>query len=100
MMQLALNEVSGTSADRYEHFLEQVYDYHEEYKNYFSYKFLAQEPLHPADYDNFPEFNFQEETASAMISRLAPSLLGMFILFLGVILVPFMALRNYQVAAR
>jgi hypothetical protein len=35
-----------------------------------------------------------------MISRLVPSLLGMFILFLGVILVPFMALRNYQVAAR
>jgi ABC-2 type transport system permease protein len=100
MMQLALNEISGTGADRYEHFLEQVYDYHQEYKDYFSYKFLAQEPLRPADYDTFPEFNFQEEPAGAMISRLVPSLLGMFILFLGVILVPFMALRNYQVAAR
>ena len=100
MMQLALNEISGTSADRYEHFLNQVYVFHAEWKEYFSTKFLQRYPLQPADYDNFPEFSFEEEAFGAMVQRLIPSLLGMLVLFLGVVLVPFMALRKYEVAAR
>jgi ABC-2 type transport system permease protein len=100
MMQLALNEISGTSADRYEHFLNQVYDFHTEWKKYFSTKFLQRYPLKPADYDNFPSFDYAEEPTGAMMARLIPSLLGMLILFCGVILVPFMALKNYQAAAR
>jgi ABC-2 type transport system permease protein len=100
MMQLALNEISGTSADRYEHFLNQVYVFHTEWKEYFSTKFLQRYPLKPADYDNFPEFSFEEEAFGAMVQRLIPSLLGMLVLFLGVVLVPFMALRKYEVAAR
>jgi len=100
MMQLALNEVSGTSADRYEHFLNQVYDFHNEWKEYFSTKFLQRYPLKSADYENFPAFTYEEQPFGAVISRIVPSLLGMLILFLGVVLVPFLALRNYQVAAR
>ena len=100
MMQLALNEISGTSADRYEHFLEQVYDFHDEYKEYFATKFLQRYPLKPADYDQFPAFNYEEEAFGAVILRIVPSLLGMLILFLGVVLVPFVALRHYQVASR
>jgi ABC-2 type transport system permease protein len=100
MMQLALNEISGTSADRYEHFLYQMYDFHVEWKEFFSTKFLQRYPLKPADYDTFPEFEYEEEPFAAMVTRLVPSLLGMLILFLGVVLVPFIALRNYQVAAR
>ncbi|TDJ48356.1 MAG: DUF3526 domain-containing protein [Gammaproteobacteria bacterium] len=100
MMQLALNEISGTSANRYEHFLDQVYDFHDEWKEYFSTKFLQRYPLKPADYDDFPEFEYSEEPFAAVLARLTPSLLGMLILFLGVVLVPFMALRKYQVAAR
>jgi ABC-2 type transport system permease protein len=100
MMQLALNEVSGTSADRYEHFLHQVYAFHVEWREYFNTKFLQRYPLKPEDYDAFPEFNFEEEPFAVVAGRLIPSLLGMLILFLGVVLVPFIALRNYQVAAR
>ena len=100
MMQLSLNEISGTSGDRYEHFLNQVYAFHSEWKKYFSTKFLQRYPLRPADYDTFPDFNYQEEAFGAMIVRLVPSLLGMFILFLGVVVVPFVALRKYQVAAQ
>ncbi|MAF84151.1 MAG: ABC transporter permease subunit [Gammaproteobacteria bacterium] len=100
MMQLALNEVSGTSADRYEYFLSQVYVFHEEWKEYFSTKFLQRYPLKPADYGSFPEFHYQEQPFGLVIARLVPSLLGMLILFLGVMLVPFLALRNYQVASR
>jgi ABC-2 type transport system permease protein len=100
MMQLALNEISGTSANRYEHFLNQVYVFHGEWKEYFSTKFLERYPLKPADYDSFPDFSFEEEPFAAMLQRLVPSLLGMLALFLGVVLVPFMALRKYEVAAR
>jgi ABC-2 type transport system permease protein len=100
MMQLALNEVSGTSADRYEFFLNQVYSFHDEWKEYFSTKFLQRYPLKPADYDNFPDFSYEEQPFSVVMARLVPSLLGMLILFLGVVLVPFIALRKYQVAAR
>jgi ABC-2 type transport system permease protein len=100
MMQLALNEISGTSANRYEHFLGQVYAFHSEWKEYFSTKFLQRYPLKPVDYDDFPDFEYAEESFGAVLARLGPSLLGMLILFLGVVLVPFMALRRYQVAAR
>ena len=100
MMQLSLNEISGTSADRYEYFLNQVYDFHTDWKEYFSTKFLERYPLKPADYDNFPDFEYAEEPFATVMARLVPSLLGMFILFLGVVLVPFIALRKYQVAAR
>ena len=100
MMQLALNEISGTNADRYEDFLEQVYTFHGEWKEYFNTKFLQRYPLKPADYDDFPEFDYVEEPFATVMTRLTPSLLGMLILFLGVVAVPFMALRKYQVAAR
>jgi ABC-2 type transport system permease protein len=100
MMQLALNEISGTSADRYEYFLEQVYVFHDQWKEYFGTKFLQRYPLKPVDFDTFPEFNYQEQPFGAVLQRLIPSLLGMLILFLGVALVPYLALRKYQVAAR
>ena len=98
MMQLALNEISGTSADRYEHFLNQVYGFHNEWKEYFSVKFLERYPLKPADYDTFPEFEYEKEGFVIVLARLLPSLVGMFVLLLGVVLVPFVALRRYQVA--
>jgi ABC-2 type transport system permease protein len=100
MMQLALNEISGTSADRYEYFLNQVYNFHAEWREYFNTKFLERYPLKPADYELFPEFEYREESFGAVMIRMIPSLLGMLILFLGVTLVPFLALRKYQVAAR
>jgi hypothetical protein len=80
--------------------MKQVYDFHNEWKAYFNKKFLARYPLRPNDYDTFPEFKYAEEPFTAPIARLVPSLLGMLVLFLGVILVPFVALRNYQIAAR
>ena len=98
MMQLALNEISGTSADRYENFLNQAYDFHARWREHFTVKFLQRYPLKPADYDEFPAFDYQEESFGAVLKRLAPSLLGMLVLLTGVILVPFLSLRRYQVA--
>ena len=98
MMQLALNEISGTSADRYEHFLNQVYIFHAQWREYFTVKFLERYPLKPADYDAFPAFEYREEPFGTVLMRLAPSLLGILVLLTGAILIPFLRLRRYQVA--
>ncbi len=100
MMQLALNEASGNSADRYEDFLEQAYRFRTEWNGYFAERFLKREPLRPADYDAFPVFRYQPEPSVTVLMRLAPSLIGMVLACLGVMLVPFLGSRRYQVAAR
>ena len=98
MMQLALNEISGTSADRHEHFLNQAYEFRDEWSEFFSVKFLQRAPLKPQDYDQFPVFEYQEEAFGTVLMRLLPSLLGMLVLLTGAILIPFLGLRRYQVA--
>jgi ABC-2 type transport system permease protein len=100
MMQLALNEIAGTSSDRYEDFLQQAAAFRAEWNDYFAERFLRQDPLRPADYDNFPAFRYRPEAFSTVLLRLAPSLLGLLVLLLGVSLVPFVGVRRYQVAAR
>ena len=100
MMQLVLNEASGTSSARYEHFLRQAYQFREEWNRYFAVRFLKRDPLRPKDYDSFPQFHYQAESIGTVLLRLVPSALGMLVVFLGVVLVPFLGIRRYQVAAR
>jgi ABC-2 type transport system permease protein len=100
MMQLALNEASGTSTGRYQDFLQQAFRFRKEWNSYFAERFLKREPLRPADYDQFPRFSYQPEPAVTMWLRLVPSLLGLLVTCLGVMLVPFLGMRRFQVAAR
>ena len=60
--------------------------------------FLQRYPLKPADYDRFPAFEYREEPFATVLMRLLPSLLGMLVLLTGALLIPFLALRRYQVA--
>ncbi len=99
MMQLALNEISGTGADRYEHFLAQAFDFRDEWSDFFTVRFLRRAPLKPSDYDQFPAFEYQEEPFATVLTRLIPSLAGMLALLAGAILIPLARLRRYQVAA-
>jgi ABC-2 type transport system permease protein len=100
MMQLALNEAAGTGAERYQDFLEQAYRFKVEWNDYFAERFLKREPLRPEDYDTFPRFEYRAEPIGTVLGRLAPSLAGLAALALGVMLVPFLAIRRFQVAAR
>jgi ABC-2 type transport system permease protein len=100
MMQLALNEVSGTSTGRYQDFLQQAYRFRKEWNSYFAERFLRREPLRPEDYDRFPGFRYRPEPLSAMLLRLVPSLVGLLVACLGVMMVPFLGIRRFQVAAR
>ncbi len=99
MMQLALNEASGTSAERYQDFLEQAYRFRTEWNEYFATRFLKREPLRPADYAKFPTFSYQPEPLARVLLRLAPSLFGLLAVCLAVMLIPFLGVRRYQVAA-
>jgi len=100
MMQLSLNEISGASADRYEHFMRQVEVFHKQWGDFFAVRFLKREPMKTSDYENFPRFQYVEEPFSAPLARMAPSLLGLLLIVLGVAAYGFVDLRRYQVAAR
>ncbi len=100
MMQLVLNEISGTSTGRYQDFLQQAYRFRGEWNAYFAERFLKREPLRPADYDEFPQFRYKPESARTVWLRIAPSVLGLAVACLGLMLLPFLALQRFQVAAR
>ncbi|WKZ12222.1 MAG: DUF3526 domain-containing protein [Gammaproteobacteria bacterium] len=100
MTQLALNEISGTSTGRYQDFLEQVSRFRVEWNAYFAERFLKREPLRPGDYDTFPQFRYQPESARAAWLRVLPSVLGLLLAALALFSLPMLALRRFQVAAR
>jgi ABC-2 type transport system permease protein len=100
MMQLALNEASGTSAERYEDFLDQAFAFRAEWNGYFAERFLKREPLRPEDYDSFPRFEYRPEPLGAALARVAPSLAGLLLACLAFGIAPVAALRRYEVAAR
>ena len=100
MMQQALNSISGTDAGRYANFIEQVSAFRTEWTGYFAKRFLNDEPLRSAEYDQIPRFQYQEEPRSVPLSRTAPALLGMGILAMLITLLAVNRIRRYQVAAR
>lgn len=100
MMQLVLNEASGTSAERYEDFLDQAFRFRAEWNAYFAERFLRREPLRPEDYDDFPRYAYEPEPPGVALGRAAPSLAGLLLAAIGLALAPLGGLRRYQVAAR
>jgi ABC-2 type transport system permease protein len=100
MMQLAMNEVAGTSADRYENFLKQVFKFHAEWEAFFTPRFLKREPLTTAEFDQVPQFSYVEEPFSDVIARLSPSLFGLLVVVIALTAFAFSSLRKYRVAAR
>lgn len=100
MMQLALNEISGTSAERYQDFIRQARQFKAEWNGFFAERFLKRDPLRPADYDSFPRFRYQPEPMLAVWLRLAPSLLGLLIVCLAVMATPLLVRPRFEVAAR
>jgi ABC-2 type transport system permease protein len=100
MMQLAMNETAGTSADRYEHFMGQVFAFHAQWNDFFAGRFLKRQPLTTAEYDQFPSFAYVEESFGAVVGRLMPSMLGLVIVVLGLTVLAFGSLRKYRVAGR
>ena len=96
--QTALNDIAGTSAARYQHFLSLVGDFHQRWQSHFYPRIVQKAMLKPTDYDGFPQFRFEEESAAAMVQRV---LIGLFGLLLPVTLLGWLGvakLRRYSLA--
>jgi ABC-2 type transport system permease protein len=100
MMQLALNDASGTGSGRYRHFMTQVFAFHDAWRTFFTTRFLKREPLTTAEFDAFPRFGYVEESLRSLFARLVPSLLGMAAVSAALLAVAFTALRRYRVGGR
>ncbi|MDJ0928321.1 MAG: DUF3526 domain-containing protein [Gammaproteobacteria bacterium] len=99
MMRLALNEVSGTSVDRYEHFEDQVLAFRDRWTEYFMTRFLQNVPLRSADYEKFPAFDYQPEPLALSLARIAASAIGLAVLSMLLLLAGANSLRRFVVAA-
>ncbi len=87
MVQLALEDIAGSGAERHHRFEAAVDDFHEEFRAFFVPKIKAGTRLTRADLDALPRFEFVEEPASDLSARV---LLGVFgLLLLAAILLGF-----------
>lgn len=100
MTQRALNEISGTSGERYAQFVDQAITYQKQWTDFFAGRFLKKEPLRTTDYDLFPKFNYVEESLSTVMGRIGLSLGALLVVVGALLTAAFMALRRYSVAER
>jgi ABC-2 type transport system permease protein len=94
----ALNDVAGTGAARYRHFVSLVEDYHEEWRALFAGMIVRKERMSPTTYDRLPQFTYEEEAFGEVVRRAAG---GVAVLALAAIvfgLVGTRRLRRYPVA--
>jgi ABC-2 type transport system permease protein len=62
-----VNDIAGSGVDRYKHFLAQVEEYHEEWKDFFMPKILQKAQFR--EYEKLPEFLYEEEPLSVVTGR-------------------------------
>jgi ABC-2 type transport system permease protein len=73
----AINDVAGTSASRYRHFLRQVNRFHQEWQTYFISKAIAKTSMTVAAMDVMPAFVFEEESKSLVVLKAGWGLAGL-----------------------
>ncbi len=100
LLQDTLNEIAGTSDRRYADFARQVDDFHRSWQGYFNDRVLANRPLDAADYAQFPRFAYQPESAGVLIGRILPTLLGLLLPMLVLVVVASRGVARYPVDAR
>jgi ABC-2 type transport system permease protein len=94
----ALNDVAGTGAARYRHFVSLVKDYHAKWRALFAGMIVRKDRLSPASYDGFPRFMYQEEALGDVVRRAGTggAILAAIALVLGALGIR--RLRRYPVA--
>jgi ABC-2 type transport system permease protein len=98
--QAALNDIAGTSATRYRHFLNLVDAFHQSWRAHFTPQIIQKRLLVSVDYDGFPAFTFSEEPAGTVASRAFLGLIGLLIPALLVGWLGLRALRRYSLYNR
>jgi ABC-2 type transport system permease protein len=66
-----LNDVAGTGAARYRHFVSLVEEYHDEWRGLFASMIVSKARLAPADYDSLPQFTYRDEPLRSVVGRTA-----------------------------
>lgn len=95
--QEALNDIAGTSVSRYRHFLSQVDSFHGAWKTFFVPKVFRQVKLNISDYDQMPDFVWQEEALNSVVNRVAVGLIGLLAPALLVGALGIFAIRRYPI---
>jgi ABC-2 type transport system permease protein len=96
--QSAFNDLAGTGAHRYAHFLAQVAEYHSQWRAFFNPRIVKKEKISLAVIDELPAFRFREENTGDVAGRLLIALAGLIIPVAFVGGVSFLQLGRYPVA--
>jgi ABC-2 type transport system permease protein len=75
----ALNDVAGTGAAQYRHFVSLVEEYHKKWQSLFSPMIIKKQRFTSAMYDNLPQFEFLEEPLREVIARTGGSVAELFL---------------------
>lgn len=86
MAQNALNAVSGTGTERFTDFSEQVLDFHENWRGFFTSRIVKGSRMTAAEFDQIPTYDYRSlRTEDVLASTLSPAAgLAIFVLVLGV----------------
>ncbi len=94
LVQSALNDLSGTSLGRYQHFTRLVDRFFGQWQAYFLPKVFAKTKLTSAQTAEFPRYQWEEESDASVLSRVAVTLAGLAALAAVVLLASFARLRG------
>ena len=64
-LQAVIDDLARTGSDRYQNFLQQVTDYHREWRAFFLGRVYRAEPVRLADYAHIPRFAFADDLRPA-----------------------------------
>jgi ABC-2 type transport system permease protein len=97
LMQDALNDVSGTGTARHRHFMEQVGEYHSQWRDHFVPLIFKKAQL--ARFSDLPAFGYREEPRNALARRVGTALGGIAVMALLLAAFGWAGLRRYPVTA-
>jgi ABC-2 type transport system permease protein len=97
VMQSALNDLAGSSFDRYARFVAQVHAFHREWQEFFLPKLFKRVRLSAGDYNHFPKFEYEEEAEGPVYRRVSLGLAGLFVSALALAFAAFRLLRRYPI---
>jgi len=98
LVQGALNDLSGSSAERHRFFLAQVDRYLRQWQGFFYPRIFAQTKFTSAELRKAPRFDYSEEPADTVNTRLAAGPGAVLAMTAAVSIVAFSALRRYSLA--
>lgn len=91
LMQDVLNDIAGTGIARHQHFLRQVGDYHDTWRNHFVPLIFRKAQVER--YESLPVFTFEDERAGAVAGRIT---LGLTSMLLPAVVLGVVGLRRLQ----